>query len=87
MSALYFKYQAYDSAGKVQTGQLNADSEREAVKILQGRKLVPVKVQQSRAGESRGRRRKIKHSDLLSCPLNLPICVKNLQFAILGQKF
>jgi len=65
MSALYFKYQAYDSAGKVQTGQLNADSEREAVKILQGRKLVPVKVQQARAGESRGRRRKIRHSDLL----------------------
>ena len=65
MSAFYFKYQAYDSAGKVQTGQLNADSEREAVKILQGRKLVPVKVQQARAGESHGRRRKIKHSDLL----------------------
>jgi general secretion pathway protein F len=65
MSALYFKYQAYDSAGKVQTGQLNADSEREAVKILQGRKLVPVKVQQARGGESRGRRKRIRHSDVL----------------------
>jgi general secretion pathway protein F len=65
MSALYFKYQAYDSAGKVQTGQLNADSEREAVKILQGRKLVPVRLQQARAGENRGRRKRIRHSDLL----------------------
>lgn len=65
MSALYFKYQAYDSAGKVQTGQLNADSEREAVKILQSRKLVPVRVQQTQGGESRGRRRRIRHSDLL----------------------
>jgi len=65
MSALYFKYQAYDSAGKVQTGQLNADSEREAVKILQSRKLVPVQVQQTQGGESRGRRRRIRHSDLL----------------------
>ncbi len=65
MSALYFKYQAYDSAGKIQTGQLNADSEREAVKILQSRKLVPVRVQQTQGGESRGRRRRIRHSDLL----------------------
>jgi len=65
MSALYFKYQAYDSAGKVQTGQLNADSEREAVKILQSRKLVPVRVQQTQGGESRARRRRIRHSDLL----------------------
>ena len=65
MSALYFKYQAYDSAGKVQTGQLNADSEREAVKILQSRKLVPVRIQQTQGIESRGRRRRIRHSDLL----------------------
>ncbi|MEZ5489909.1 MAG: type II secretion system F family protein [Gammaproteobacteria bacterium] len=65
MSALHFKYQAYDSNGKVQTGQLNADSEREVVRILQGRKLVPVKVQQARAGESTGRRKKIRYSDLL----------------------
>jgi len=65
MSTLHFKYQAYDSTGKVQSGQLNADSEREAVRILQGRKLVPVKVQQARAGESAGRRRKIRYNDLL----------------------
>ncbi len=65
MSTLHFKYQAYDSSGKIQSGHLNADSEREVVRILQGRKLVPVKVQQARAGESSGRRRKIRHSDLL----------------------
>ena len=65
MSTLFFKYQAYDAAGKVQSGQLNADSEREAVKILQGRKLVPVKVQQARQGDLRGRRKKVKSNDLL----------------------
>ncbi|MCB1670466.1 MAG: type II secretion system F family protein [Gammaproteobacteria bacterium] len=65
MSTLHFKYQAYDSTGKIQSGQLNADSEREAVRILQGRKLVPVRVLQARAGESGGRRKKIRHSDLL----------------------
>jgi len=65
MSTLHFKYQAYDTAGKVQSGQLNADSEREAVKILQGRKLVPVKVQQAKAGENRARRRKIRQNHLL----------------------
>jgi general secretion pathway protein F len=65
MSTLFFKYQAYDAAGKVQSGQLNADSEREAVKILQGRKLVPVKVQQARQSDLRGRRKKVKSNDLL----------------------
>lgn len=65
MSTLHFKYQAYDSAGKVQTGQLNADSEREAVRILQGRKLVPVKVQLARGTDSGGRRGKIRHGDIL----------------------
>ena len=36
MSAADYKYQAYDAEGKVQTGQVNAESEREALKILQG---------------------------------------------------
>jgi general secretion pathway protein F len=65
MSTLYFRYQAYDTAGKVQTGQLNAESEREAVKILQGRNLVPVKVLPARHSDSRGRNKKIRHDDLL----------------------
>lgn len=65
MSAFHFKYQAYDVSGKVHAGELNADSEREAVKILQGRKLIPVKVQQARQNISRGRSRKTSLNDLL----------------------
>jgi len=65
MSSFFFKYQAYDAAGKIEVGQLNADSEREAVKILQGRALIPVKVQPARSSESQGTRKKIRHSDLL----------------------
>lgn len=65
MSSLNFRYQAYDASGKVQTGQLNAESEREAVKILQSRRLVPVRLQPARADDSRNRRRKITGADLL----------------------
>ena len=65
MSALYFKYQAFDKAGKVENGQLNAESEREAVRILQGRQLTPVKIQETRPGAERLRRKKISNTDLL----------------------
>ncbi|HJO12932.1 MAG: type II secretion system F family protein [Gammaproteobacteria bacterium] len=65
MSTLYFKYQAFDSHGKVQSGQLNADSEREAVRILQGKNLTPVKIQETRQGASRIRNKKISNTDVL----------------------
>jgi len=65
MSALYFKYQAFDNEGKLENGQLNADSEREAVRILQGRNLTPVKIQQTQSGTERLRRSKVSHRDLL----------------------
>ena len=65
MSALYFKYQAFDTEGKVQTGQLNAESEREAIRILQGKKLTPVKVQEVKPAFGRGRNKKISHADIL----------------------
>lgn len=65
MSALYFKYQAFDKAGKVENGQLNAESEREAVRILQSRHLTPVKIQETRPGAERLRRKKISNADLL----------------------
>ena len=65
MSALYFKYQAFDTEGKVQTGQLNAESEREAIRILQGKKLTPVKVQETKPAFGRGRNKKISHADIL----------------------
>ena len=50
MSSLVFKYQAFDQAGKVENGQLYAESEREAVRILKGRKLTPVKIHEARPG-------------------------------------
>ena len=65
MSTLHFKYQAYDHSGRLQTGQLDADSDREALRLLQGRNLTPVKVQQVRSGTERRRGRKISGNDLL----------------------
>lgn len=65
MSALYFKYQAFDAEGKVESGQLNAESEREALRILQGRNLTPVRIQQTRSASARARRSKISQRDLL----------------------
>ncbi|MEX0619755.1 MAG: type II secretion system F family protein [Pseudohongiellaceae bacterium] len=64
MSTLYFRYQAYDSAGKVRSGVVDADSEREAVKLLQSKQLIPIKVQLTGPGGGR-RRRKIRHADVL----------------------
>ncbi|MDT8427975.1 MAG: type II secretion system F family protein [Pseudomonadales bacterium] len=66
MNPGYYNYQAYDAQGRMQSGQLSAESEREALKMLQGRKLVPVSITQaSRAAGEGGRRRRIKTSDLL----------------------
>ena len=65
MNALYFKYQAFDTEGKVQTGQLSAESEREAIRILQGKNLTPVKLQETKRIFGRGRNKKISHADIL----------------------
>ena len=65
MNALYFKYQAFDTEGKVQTGELSAESEREAIRILQGKNLTPVKVQETKRIFGRGRNKKISHADIL----------------------
>ncbi len=66
MSAAYYKYQAYDALGKIQTGQINAESEREALKILQSKKLTPVKISRSDQSDTQtARRKKVKTTDLL----------------------
>jgi len=65
MSSLYFKYQAFDAAGNVQNGQLSAESEREVIRLLRGRNLTPVKIQETKAGTESGRRKKISHTDIL----------------------
>ncbi len=65
MSVSHFKYQAFDAEGRVQVGQLSADSEREVVRLLQGRNLTPVKISEGKANAERLRSSKISHNDLL----------------------
>ena len=68
MSSLHFQYQAYDASGKVLSGQISADSERDALRMLQGRQLIPVKITPASAaqtGPQRRRGRRIKQADLL----------------------
>ena len=72
MSALYFKYQAFDADGKVKNGELNADSEREVVRLLQGKNLTPVKIQQTKQASGLGRKRKISHTDVLDFSVMSP---------------
>ena len=40
MSVNYYQYQACDAQGNITNGQLSAESEREAIAMLQARKLV-----------------------------------------------
>jgi general secretion pathway protein F len=65
MSINYYHYQACDADGKMSTGQLSAESEREAVAQLQARKLVPIRIRpaskQSPAQQSSG----ISNADLV----------------------
>jgi general secretion pathway protein F len=65
MSSLTFKYQAFDASGKIQQGQLTAESEREALRVLQGRNLTPVKIQPAKGGDSGARQGKISQADVL----------------------
>ena len=59
MSINYYHYQACDAEGKLSSGQLSAESEREAVAQLRARKLVPIRIRaaakQSLAQQSSGR--------------------------------
>jgi general secretion pathway protein F len=65
MSINYYHYQACDAEGKLSSGQLSAESEREAVAQLQARKLVPIRIRaaakQSLAQQSSG----ISNADLV----------------------
>ena len=65
MNALYFKYQAYDAQGKMFTGQLSANTEREAVRILKGKNLTPVKIQETKEAAEKIRRKRISQADVL----------------------
>lgn len=65
MSTLHFKYQAFDASGKIQQGQLSAESERDAIRLLQNKNLTPVKLQPTEASSTSGRRKKISANDVL----------------------
>ena len=65
MSLLYFKYQAFDAHGKMENGQLNAETEKDALRILRGKNLTPVKIQESKQGLEGARRKKISNANLL----------------------
>lgn len=65
MSSLHFKYQAFDTSGKIQQGQLSAESERDAIRLLQNRNLTPVKIQPSTASADSARKKKISANDVL----------------------
>ena len=48
MNLTFFKYRAFDTQGKIQVGQVNAESEREAIRALKKRNLTPIKIGRSK---------------------------------------
>ena len=65
MNLTYFKYRAFDSQGKIEIGQVNAESEREAIRIIKNRNLTPIKIGKLKKSDESSLRRKISNSDLL----------------------
>ena len=41
MNLTFFKYRAFDTQGKIQVGQVNAESEREAIRMLKEKEPDP----------------------------------------------
>ena len=65
MSIIYFKYQAFDNQGKIKAGQINAESQKDAIRILRRKELTPVKIEESKRAGQATRRGKISNTDLL----------------------
>lgn len=65
MSSSYFKYQAFDANGQAKSGEISAESEKEAVRLLQRKNLTPVDIQKSATGSKRSRGKKISNNDIL----------------------
>ena len=65
MSVHHYQYQACDAQGNMLSGQLSAESEREAVAQLQARKLVPLRINEARGQSRAGRGTKIRNADLV----------------------
>ena len=65
MNLTFFKYRAFDTQGKIQVGQVNAASEREAIRVLKKRNLTPIKIGKSKKTHEGSLRRKISNNDLM----------------------
>jgi general secretion pathway protein F len=65
MSLNYYQYQACDDQGNLSTGQLSAESEREAVAQLQARKLVPIRIRTASKQSMSAQGSPIKSADLV----------------------
>ena len=65
MNLTFFKYRAFDTQGKIQIGQVNAESEREAIRVLKKRNLTPIKIVKSKKAHEGSLRRKISNNDLM----------------------
>ena len=48
MNLTFFKYRAFDTQGKMQVGQVNAESESEVIRILKSRNLTPIRIAKSK---------------------------------------
>lgn len=76
MSLNYYQYQACDVQGNITSGQLSADSEREAIAMLQAKKLVPVKLKATSRQNSQNAGGKIKNADLVDFTSGLTTLVE-----------
>ena len=65
MNLTFFKYRAFDTQGKIQVGQINAESEREAIRMLRNRNLTPIQIGKSKKTHEGSLRRKISNNDLM----------------------
>ena len=65
MNLTFFKYRAFDTQGKIQVGQVSAESEREAIRVLKSRNLTPIKIGKSKKTHEGSLRRKISNNDLM----------------------
>ena len=65
MNLTFFKYRAFDTQGKIQVGQVNAESEREAIRVLKKRNLTPIKIGKSKKTHEGSLRRKVSNNDLM----------------------
>ena len=66
MSLRYYDYQAYDSQGSSEKGKLSAESEKEVINVLKGKKLIPIKISLSASqSQQKGQRKAISRSELI----------------------